>query len=257
MLLVAVMFTFLAIGAGLTWYLLARDQGKKEPVAALWIVVGFGLLGMIVAAYLEAKLLPAKDLSLVVRAPLPDIFMATLGVGLIEEGLKFIPAALFLYKKPYFRNHVDGVIFFAITGLAFGIPENILYAAHFGAKVGLVRIFMDPVFHATTTGMVGYFLGKAKVEGKPLYATGVAFVGAILLHAVYDFGLFSGNLFLIMVSVCISAAMAAVLFILFSRAKELDRQAGLVVVGHNNFCRSCGNPNPTHSMFCTKCGARA
>ncbi len=257
MLLVAIIISFLAIGAGLTWFLLVKDQGKKEPVTALWIVAGLGLIGVVAAVFLEHYLIPAKYLSLVAGSPLPDVFLATLGVGAIEECCKFLPSAFFLYKRKFFRDHVDGVIFFAIAGLAFGIPENILYTAQFGAKTGLVRIFMDPIFHATTTAMVGYFLGKSKVDGKPLYKSGLALLAAIMLHAMYDFGLFSRNIFLVMISVIITGVLAASLFLFFMRAKELDRQEGLVAIGHNNFCRHCGQANPNHNLFCTRCGAHA
>lgn len=257
MLLVFVIIAFLAIGVGLTWYLLAKDQGKKEPITALWLMVGFGLLAIIISTVAEHYLIPANTLSLVVHKPLGTVLLATLAVGAIEECSKFLPAAFFLYGRSYFRDHVDGVIFFAIVGLAFGIPENILYTAQFGVMTGVGRILMDPIFHATTTAMVGYFLGKSKVDGSPLYQTGLALVSVILIHALYDFGLFSQNLFAVMLSLAITAAMAASLFLFFRRAKALDRQEGLVVVGHNSFCRNCGHANPKHNLFCSQCGQHA
>lgn len=255
--LVITILAFLAIASALIWFLIATDQGKKEPVTALWIVFGLGIIGVIASVLLEHNLIPARDLSLVVKQPLTKVILATLAVGVIEESCKFLPAAFYLWRKPFFRDHVDGVIFFALAGLAFGIPENILYTIQFGAKTGVARLLMDPIFHASTTGMIGYFLGKAKVDQRPLAKTGLAFLAAILLHAIFDFGLMSDNHWLTMLSMVISVSLAAGLFVFFMRAKELDRQEGLVAVGKNNFCRNCGSVNSHHSLFCIHCGIHA
>ncbi len=257
MVLVAVIICFLVLGAALTWYLLRFDQGKKEPVGYLWAAFGLGIVGMVAAVFLEGWLIPARDLSLVVRQPYSVVLLASLAVGAIEESAKFLPTAVLVYKRKFFRSHVDGIIFFAIAGLAFGIPENILYSIQFGATTGLQRLLLDPIFHASTTVMVGYFLSRAKVDHEPLFKTGLALLAAIVLHGLYDFGLFSSNPYLAMMSVLITALLAVGLFLLFFRAKQLDRQDGLVVVGVNNYCRHCGVVNPEHYLFCTHCGAHA
>ena len=257
MVLVAVISSFLLLGAALTWYLLKYDQGKKEPVGYLWAVFGLGVAGMIAAVFLEGWLIPAKDLSLVVHQPYYVILRASLGVGAIEECAKFLPTALLVYKRKFFRSHVDGIIFFAIAGLAFGIPENILYSIEFGATTGLQRLLLDPIFHASTTVMVGYFLSRAKVDNESLVKTGLALLAAIVLHGFYDFGLFSLNPYLTLMSVLITVMLAVGLFIFFFRAKQLDRQDGLAVVGNNNYCRHCGVINSQHGLFCTHCGAHA
>ncbi len=257
MVLVALIISFLLLGASLTWYLLKFDQGKKEPVGYLWAAFGLGVVGMIAAVFLEGWLVPAKYLSLVVPQPYGAVLLASLAVGAIEEISKFLPTALLVYKRKFFRNHVDGIIFFAIAGLAFGIPENILYSIEFGVTTGLQRLLMDPIFHASTTVIVGYFLSKAKIDGEPLYKTGLALVAVSVLHGLYDFGLFSLNPFFTMLSVVITVVLAAGLFLLFFRAKQLDRQEGLAVVGTNNYCRHCGVINPEHHLFCTHCGAHA
>jgi predicted amidophosphoribosyltransferase len=41
------------------------------------------------------------------------------------------------------------------------------------------------------------------------------------------------------------------------RATDLDQESGLSAVGHNTFCRSCGQPNPKHNLYCTRCGQYA
>jgi hypothetical protein len=60
-----------------------------------------------------------------------------------------------------------------------------------------------------------------------------------------------------LLSIMITIALGVGLFLLFLHARTLDQAKGLSVVGHNAFCRSCGQPNPDHSLYCSSCGKRA
>ncbi len=238
------------------WYLLSHDHGEKEPVSALWAAAGFGFGGAILAAIIEGLVIPSSILNSL-NPPLGPLLLVMLGVGFIEESCKFFPLAFFIYRKRYFNEHTDGIIYFAIAGLAFGIPENILYSIAFGSSVGVARIILTPLFHAATTSMVGYFLASAKTENRSLGRTGLVFLAAALLHGIYDFGLASRSPLLVVMSLMITIGITTVLFILFMRAGEKDQAGGLSAVGHNSFCRSCGHPNPSHNLYCTNCGKRA
>jgi RsiW-degrading membrane proteinase PrsW (M82 family) len=255
MIVFIIVIAFLVIGSLLTWFLLANDQGEKEPVSALWAAAGFGLLGAVIAGFLENKLIPvnligAGYISL-------GVLKANFSVGVIEEACKFVPLALFIYKKPYFNEYKDGIIYFALAGLGFGIPENILYSLEFGSKVGLGRIFLTPLFHACTTSLVGYFLIKTKLKHKNFLQLGCALVLAMLIHGIYDFGLSSGNNGFALLSVMISAGMTITFFLLYLHAGDLDRKLFPARVQVSNFCRSCGAPNPNHNQYCTACGKHA
>jgi protease PrsW len=251
-----IVIAFIVIAGALTWFLLSHDRGEKEPISALWIAAGFGFLGAVMAGAIENFVIPIHLIDGSGQA-LGLVLVATLGVGCIEEACKFLPLAFFIYRKPYFNEHTDGIIYFVIAGLAFGVPENILYSLQFGAGVGLARIILTPLFHAATTSMVGYFLAKSKVEHQSLVKPALALVGAMLLHGFYDFGLSSKNGLLVVMSLMITIGMSAVLFLLFMRANERDRAQGLSAVGHNSFCRTCGYPNPDHKLYCTRCGQHA
>ncbi|MEO8105553.1 MAG: PrsW family intramembrane metalloprotease [Candidatus Saccharibacteria bacterium] len=251
-----ILVLFILVSGGLAWYFIIRDRGEKEPIGALWLAAGLGLFGGVTAAILETLLLPMDSLQ--PGAPLGGLWIASMGVGIIEEACKFIPLAVVLYKKRYFNEHTDGVIYFAIAGLGFGLPENILYSLQFGAGVGLSRVILTPFFHAATTGLVGYFLAKSKLAGHSWYSSAPWALGAVMvLHGMYDFGLASGVPLLVGLSILITFAVSVSLFIFFSKAIGLDQAAGLSVVGKNSFCRTCGLPNPHHSLYCVRCGNRA
>lgn len=249
------LLVFISIAIGLAWFFISHDRGEHEPVAALWLAAGFGLVGGFAAAFIEARLIAAHDL---LPGTAPATLLATsLSVGAIEEACKFVPLALVIYKRRFFNEHTDGVIYFALAGLGFGLPENILYTIQFGTKTGMVRVFLTPFFHAATTGTVGYFLAKRKISGRSPWLVIFPLAGVMVLHGLYDFGLITGSGLYAAGSLAITLGLSITLFVLFLRAGEHDQDKGLSTVGHNAFCRSCGWPNPQHHLYCTHCGKNA
>lgn len=250
-----ILIIFILIVVGLTWFLLSRDRGSREPVGALWAAGGFGLLAVVLAIFLEGKLL---DLNAAASSKqLGFLLLTFLAVGVIEEVVKFGPLAAFIYKKPYFNEHTDGIIYFALSGLGFGLFENIGYTLSFGSKAGLMRIVLVPFFHAATTGIAGYYLAKAKVERRPLTICLLPLLALALLHGVYDFGLTTGIGIFVLLSLVLTVLFTLGLFLFYMRANELDRAMGLSAVGHNKFCRACGRQNTNHTLYCEFCGKPA
>jgi len=253
--LLLILLAFVCIAGALAWFLISNDHGKKEPIMALWFAFGMGAVGALAAYYLENKFISVN--SLAANVPKLTLLKATMSVAVIEESCKFLPLALLIYGRTFFNEHTDGVIYFALAGLGFGLPENILYTIQGGAHTGITRLFLTPVFHAAITGMVGYFLAKQKLAKRsPLFVI-LPLAGAMLLHGVYDFGLLSGVAIYTVISITITLCLTGNLFFLFSRATDRDQDLGLSVVGHNSFCRSCGWPNPRHHLYCTHCGKNA
>lgn len=250
-----IILVFVSLSCLLIYLLLKNDHGEKEPKSALIMAAIFGLGGLIGAFILESLFIP-KSL-LVNNNSLLSLFGGTTLVAIIEETLKFVPLAFYIYKKRYFNEHTDGIIYFVIAGLSFGLPENILYTISYGSSAGLVRLILTPLFHAALTGMVGYFLIKTKLDKKNPLIMIWFFILAIFLHDFYDFGLLSKKIILVLISILITLSLSIVLFILYLKAQDLDKEEGLSVVGINKFCRNCGAPNPEEHLYCTNCGKRA
>jgi RsiW-degrading membrane proteinase PrsW (M82 family) len=255
MLLFILLVTFIGLAAGLAWFLIAHDHGEKEPIGILWLAAGFGLLGGITAALLETHFIPVSQL--LPGTSYTTLLPSALAVGAIEESCKFLPLACVLYKRQYFNEHTDGVIYFALAGLGFGLPENLLYTLQFGAKTGLARLLMTPFFHAATTGLVGYCLIRCKLSGRSPFLAGIPLAGVMLLHGFYDFGMSSNSLWYGDGSVAIALGVTIGLFAVYLHASDLDRERGLSVVGNNSFCRACGYANPHHHLYCAHCGKHA
>jgi len=257
MFLLVPIVVFVGLAVFLTRYFLAHDRGEREPIGALWLAFGLGFVSMVPAVILESLLVSSRYAGGKPQHADGGLLVAVLTVGAVEEICKFAPAALFLFKKRYFNEHTDGIIYFALAGLGFGLPENILYTMVYGTGTGVTRLIFTPFFHAAITGMVGYFLVKVKLDRRPAWTVGAALAAAVVLHGLYDFGAFVTEGVYMVLSMMITLGMTAALFVLFMRAGELDRAVGLSTVGHNSFCRSCGFPNPKHNLYCQHCGQRA
>lgn len=255
MFLFALLLIFIVVAVALAWFLLAHDRGSKEPIGMLWVAMGLGMAGAVMASLIEERLITHVDL-------LPglthgSLLWAVLAIGIIEEVCKFLPLALLIYKKSYFNEHTDGIIYFGLAGLGFGLPENILYTIEFGTDAGMARLFLTPLFHVATTGIVGYYLAKRKLAGKPLFGIALPLLMVAGWHGLYNFGLLSANKFYAATSILITLGLTATFFTLFIRATEKDQKQGLSLVGHNSFCRACGWANPQHHLYCIHCGKHA
>ncbi len=122
MTLFLLILAFVGLSAALAWFFISHDRGAKEPVTMLWLAVGLGLAGAFAASLIEGLFLKAQNLQ-PLAAPHAILFTA-LAVGVIEEACKFVPLAVLLWRKSYFNEYTDGVIYFALVGLGFGLPKT-------------------------------------------------------------------------------------------------------------------------------------
>lgn len=244
MVLISVLLFFLSSGF-LVWFFLKNDFSVREHTGALAAAAAFGFLGLCFAIWAELFLsfLTAPNM---ITGTVLDLFIAGMTIGIIEEIGKFVPLASFIKSKGYFNEHTDGVIYFGIAGLTFGLIENILYATvsrdqfATGDMTGIFRLVVLFFFHAASTGIVGYYFAKAKLrhqsEAKPI----IALLVMGFVHGFYDFLLMfvahkqAGSIFrpsaadetLIMISMVsafiISALLNTFLFLYFRRARQWD-----------------------------------
>ncbi len=251
-----VILAFIGLSSTLVWYLLRHDHGRKLPVATLWMAAGFGVLAVISSAALERYVLPHQLFAASSTFSLGSRFFWFMAVGAIEELTKFVPLALYIRKKTYFDERTDGVIYFAICGLSFGLCENILYTFSLGAKAGLLRLIMTPFFHASCTAVIGYYLASYKLD-KKLKAR---FIGALVLipflHGFYDFGLDSQVQEFLVLSLMTTLLLTMGLFLYFMQANDFDKQELAFVPIVDRFCSRCGRQNQGGTMFCEYCGNR-
>lgn len=216
------------MSAGLVLYLLHKDGGPAEPVWAILATFAIGLGAAQVAGVINSYLVPFSDNQF---TSLTSAMVIGVIPGLYEELLKFAPMSFFLSSQRFFRAYSDGVIYFSLSGLAFGLLENIEYTVQMGAEVGLSRLLTLLFFHAATSGIYGYYFAKARhlQDWKIVIAPVIVM---IVSHALYNFSLaYAASLPVLLVFVySIPAVLTIYLFRCFSQAQDLDRQA----LGHQS-----------------------
>ena len=175
---------------GLLWvyYFYRKDRYEPEPANLVIKAFIYGALAVIPVGLIEAPF--AKLISN--PSNLLTLMFVTIGiVGLVEEVAKFAVIRYTIYNSDEFDEVVDGIIYSVAAGLGFAALENLLYTYVFGFKVGIIRAIVTSLIHASFSGIMGYYLGKAKLESKPaLIWTGLLQV--IILHGLYDFLIISG-----------------------------------------------------------------
>ncbi len=239
-------------------FIIKRDRGHKEPIGALFAAMGFGILAVILASILNEIFIPSEVFESIgtndaQHIPAATLLASMIGVGFIEETLKCIPLALFIYKKRYFDELTDGIIYFGIVGLTFGIIEDILYSLEFGGGVGLFRILISPYLHVSFTILFGMFLIQRKLLKRSWAIVVVGYLAAVLAHGFFNFfPLIGGFGFLMAFAITISLNVS--LFVFFRRSQLQDEHRGVSAIGINKFCRHCGKPNPERLLYCSFCG---
>lgn len=182
-----IFFLIVSILPGLlwVWFFYRRDENEPEPKALILKLFIYGGLSVIPAAILEAPFRRFIGDS----ANLPTLFlMSIFVVGFAEEGSKLLAVKFGVYDNREFSEVMDGIIYSVTAGLGFATAENLLYTARFGLSVGLTRVIIAYLAHATFSGIAGFYVGMAKFhppQARQFIVTGLFL--AMLLHGLYDF----------------------------------------------------------------------
>ncbi|TDX48910.1 PrsW family intramembrane metalloprotease [Orenia marismortui] len=181
---------FVSLLPGLLWvyFFYRKDRYEPEPAALVLKAFIYGALAVVPVGFIETPF--ARSISN--PSNLFILLLLTIGViGIVEEFAKFAVIRYTIYNSEEFDEPVDGIIYSVSAGLGFAALENLLYTYVFGFQVGLIRAVITSLVHASFSGIMGYYLGKAKIEKQPsLIYKGLILV--IILHGVYDFLIMSG-----------------------------------------------------------------
>jgi RsiW-degrading membrane proteinase PrsW (M82 family) len=225
---------------------LTVSQGALVPVgialalvpAALWLVVFYAqdrlepepkrrvLSTLLLAALLaQAVGIPVvRDLFRVQewlgRSPVAlQVLGAVLIVGVTQEYLKYAVVRYGIYRSLEFDERVDGIIYSAAAGLGYATLLNIHYVVSTGGaqlQVGVLRIVVTALAQASFSGLMGYFLGRAKFEdmGRLWLPGGLiltATLNGVVTHVLREVTVM-GLTFTPMNGLILAAAVAAAVF---------------------------------------------
>lgn len=214
-------------------FFIKYDPGPPEPKKALEAAIGFGVLSVVLALIVSAavSVLFTQDIEQIPASINATFILPIFIYASVEEFVKFIPLAIFVYKKSYFNENTDGIIYFAFVGLTFGAIESFLYAiggGEFGVVVAIMRLVMGFFFHAAMTSYVGYYLARAKVMHVSMTRMYMALFFACIMHTLYNIGAFSTGDYpaMIFLSAFVAISMNVLMFWHFYKASEADVALG-------------------------------
>jgi len=172
------------------------DRNEREAFKDVLKHFLWGAVGAIFLALLFSTLF---DFALGVFIP-NDVQISFLGAVLVAPFVEEITKGIYLvntYRKKYFDNITDGLVYGGAIGLGFGMTENLLYFTTYDdtfeqwLSVVLTRSIFSAVMHAIATATLGAFFAKAKFTTKtsrqilPL----IGFFLAMSFHAFWNFSL--------------------------------------------------------------------
>jgi RsiW-degrading membrane proteinase PrsW (M82 family) len=177
----------------LVWYFYKQDIQKPEPKHLVTKVFFLGILFTVPAIILEV--LFAEIFGYVMRGTLLyDFIKAFVVAAFIEESIKLFVVNRFAYHHADFDEVMDGIVYTIMASLGFAGMENMIYVVESGLIIACVRAITAVPMHAVASGMMGYYIGKAKfsnnkAEENSLFSKGLWY--AVLIHGIYDFLLFA------------------------------------------------------------------
>jgi RsiW-degrading membrane proteinase PrsW (M82 family) len=179
---------------------------------ALQFVLILGFPQEVTKALFESEQIPKLATSLALLAVL-----LTVGAAAIEEVVKIYTVKVFAMKSFQFNQVVDGAVLGVSAGLGFATLENVGYfvgASFEGVGplivVFIVRFLATTLLHAIATGIAGYYLGKAKFEGRSKDFW-VGLFAAVLIHATFNILLMSGIVLGLLINIFLLLGMLSFL----------------------------------------------
>ena len=163
------------------------DAAEPEPVGdvAKIFVVGLALAGAI-GIPLTSELFRVQDW--LFRDTPTTILGSVFIIGSVEAFIVYASVRFFIYDEPEFDERSDGVIYGTAAGIGYATALNLQFIlSNRGAALGSGEIYVAEVAlaHAALGGLLGYFLGKSKMQHEPVWWLALGFVLAAILNGLF------------------------------------------------------------------------
>ena len=124
---------------------------------------------------------------------LPYTVFMFLGVGLINEALKYIPVLLYPFQKSFFDEPLDGIVYCVFAAMGFALVKLLIFAPILDWSAMWGKATLSVPAHGAFAMLTGYYLGRARGKAGALrnryILTGLFW--AVLAHGLYEWMLFN------------------------------------------------------------------
>jgi len=232
------------------------DKFEKEPERLIYLTFLAGALATAPSIVLEMFFHPEQG------QPVPllsSLLLSYLWVAIVEESFKYLAVRLTVYRSKQFNEVMDGMIYMISSALGFAAAENVGYMLGFGLSTGVLRAILSYLGHISFSAILGYYMGKAKIEGKRNWLwVGILF--AISLHWLYDLFIVLGAIRtsegLLFLGLLVWSIGLVFTVRLLKKAQALSpfRAAQILPVKMTQPCQACGKTVSRKALICHHCG---
>jgi len=232
------------------------DKYEKEPERLIFLTFFAGALATVPSVILENLFHPESGMP---SPLLGAVLLSYLWVAIVEEFSKFFAVRLTVYRSKQFNEIMDGMIYMISSSLGFAATENIGYMLGFGFSTGILRAILSYLGHISFSAILGYYMGKARIEGKKHWLwVGIFF--ALLLHWLYDAFIVlgairtSGGLLFLGLLVWSLGLIFTLYLMKKAQAASPFRSCQILPVRMTQPCQACGKTVPRKAPICHHCG---
>ena len=163
----------LALIPALLWMFIfyLQDRLEPEPVGEVgrMFVIGLALAGALSIPFTDQLF---GVWSWLYRDRLTTVLGSILLLGGVEAFTVYAAVRYFMFDSPEFDERIDGVIYATAAALGLATARNFQFIlSNQGAAIGSSLVYMVEVAlaYAAFGGVLGYFLGRAKLERDPIW----------------------------------------------------------------------------------------
>jgi len=172
----------------IVWLLFYLSQDPHpEKISKILEVYFLGGLTILPALFLEIVLNPICEIQGIFLA----LFLCSIGIGIIEEGMKLLPVKFRVLNSPHFDEPFDAIFYMIVSSLGFASLENLFailkeeYIFPDAFVLTLIRFISAIFLHTLASGLFGFFIALSIKEGKKIYCF-LGFTLASFAHAIYN-----------------------------------------------------------------------
>ncbi|HEX8170895.1 MAG TPA: PrsW family glutamic-type intramembrane protease [Thermoanaerobaculia bacterium] len=213
---------------------LTIDRFEPEPP---WLLATAFVWGATIAIFFALVVNTVNEglLSLVAGANAASTLGSILSAPFVEELTKGAALLLlFLWRRDYFDDVTDGIVYATMVGLGFAMTENVQYYGRAvtmpqegsAAVVFFMRGIMGPFAHPLYTSATGIGFGAARESDRTWVkwlAPPLGLGAAMLLHGIWNLSASFGLVFFAAyVVIMMPAALAVLVIALFSLRREAN-----------------------------------
>jgi RsiW-degrading membrane proteinase PrsW (M82 family) len=185
LLVAGIVLALVPAGLWLTFFYI-QDRVEPEPVGqvARIFVIGLALAGAI-GIPLTNTIFHVQDW---LYRDTASMLLGSLLIGSVESFIIYATVRYFIFDNPEFDERTDGVVYGTAAALGYATAINLqFFLTSGGSGFGSGEIYVAELAlaYAAFGGVIGYFLGHAKLEKDPIWWLPLGFIITVLLSGLF------------------------------------------------------------------------